>query len=110
MIMKKFLTLSTFFLFLGVSIFAQELEKIAEIEVSSTKKVFTFKLKNTPEIKIEINDNQKESSLTKDQAAVIANFLSIQGVESAIYDKATTSYTVVTNIKTNIELPLKLKK
>ena len=106
--MKKIVTLSALFLSLCASISAQELEKIAEIEVSSIKKVFTFRVNNTPQM--DINDTQKESSLTTNQANIIANFLSLEGVESAAYDKATASYTVVTNIKTIIELPLKLKK
>lgn len=106
--MKKIIILPVLFLSLVASISAQELDKIAEIEVSSTKKVFTFRTIDNP--KTEVDDTQKESSLTISQSTIIANFLSIQGVKSASFDKATGTYTVVADINTIIELPFKQEK
>lgn len=108
MIVKKLLITTAFFTLLNFSAFTQELEKTAEIEVSATKKVITFQAKNTTTMTSK--DTQEDNFLTVAQTNIINKFLSIQGVQSATYDKATSTYTVVANITTIIEFPFILEK
>lgn len=88
-----------------LSVETQTLEKIAENKVSSTTKVFTYKVFDKPIFYAQ--DNQSPALLNKSQQKIVDYFLSIKGVSMASYDKATNCYTVVTNNSTKISSNLK---
>ena len=77
----------------------QTIEKVAENIVSSSTKVFTYKVKNEA---ISTTQDNQQSSLSAQQNRIVNYFLSLQGVERASFDKATNTYTVLTNVSTKI--------
>jgi hypothetical protein len=104
--MKKKYLLSFALILFVFSGFSQNLEKVAEIEVSKTSKVFTYKLVGVSGQNVQ-DDNAIE--IDKTQNETIKRFLAIKGVESADFDPATATFTVVAKKETIIKLPLNAK-
>jgi hypothetical protein len=80
--------------------YTQTLEKIAENSVSTTTKVFTYKIVGSSNSNNQ--DNQSTVVLNSSQQDIITYFLSINGVEDANFDKATNTFTVVAKHATQI--------
>ncbi|MFN3918431.1 MAG: hypothetical protein ACK4K0_11935 [Flavobacteriales bacterium] len=104
--MKKRYLLNFVLMQIAFSGFSQNLEKVAEIEVSENSKVFTFKLLDANMQNIQDDTNVE---IDKTQKEIINKFLTIRGVESADFDLATATFTVVTQKYVTIKLPLNAK-
>jgi hypothetical protein len=99
--------ISLFFVFFNTIVFSQELKKIAENTVSPTTKVFTYKLKDA--INSRVQDENPVQKVNTSQQNIIDRFLNIKGVQKASFDKATKTYTVVTNSETKLSEKLNFK-
>lgn len=96
-----------FFLLYSTISFSQELKKIAENNVSSTIKVFTYKVaKSLPSSIQDVNTTQL---ISINQQNTINSFMIIKGVQKASYDQATKTYTVVATTETEIPEKLNFK-
>ncbi len=92
--------LAILFLLLNIFSFSQDLEKRAENLVSATTKVFTYKVLN--DTLSNVQDSQSIQKINPTQKNIIKQFLAIEGVNQASYDRATGTYTVVTKIATKL--------
>lgn len=91
-------------MFISISSFSQNIEKVAEIEVSYDTKVFTFK--SLIDMPSNVKDSEQSTFLNAEQQKIISYFLSINGVLDASYDGATKTYTVTTKKSTTLPLNL----
>jgi len=105
--MKKYILTFVLLTLIVIAGNSQSLKKIAENKVSNTTTVITYQLvEGAPS---NVQDSQTPSSISINQQKVIDYFLALEGVNDATFDKATQTYTVVTNNTAQLPKNLNLK-
>ena len=78
------------------------LSLVAKNEVSATMTAHTYELNDASEMAVQINDETKQISNKASVNIIIGKFLAVTGVSECTFDKATQTFTILSEPSTNL--------